>query len=255
MSFSTARKTAGPLAAIAPIVALAIAAPPASAVLRDYAPSCAPPKGIVNVAHDFSSHPDKNIHSGGTNVLAEVWIGDDIKPVEPPNYFEPAGRVEVTYSEDPFLPKHYIPHFRQAVPMPVPEKIGGHPVVDYLAYITPYGKDGTAYSNADTHGTIYPDFGPRIYLAKTKVKAGRTARVTAMMRGFRDKVMYVHIVSSSGKVLRHVKAGRGEGDDTCGRRVTSVSLKGAKPGQWKLIVNTSRTSKSGGAKASIRLTR
>lgn len=259
MRLSPSSRPAAAVAAVSVAAALAAAVPPASGqdpVYKRYTPSCAPPGGIVNVAHDFSSIPNKAYETGGTVLWPEVWKGlDGVVETDYAKRFEPA-RVAFGYREDPFIRGSWIPEFRQPLAMPAPEEFEGLPIVDYQTFIQPYGKDGTEYTN-DAHSTIYPDFGPRLYLADKKVKAIRHARTFYMVRGFRKSTTYAHVISSRGKVFRHQRLRPASGDDTCGRTFGELKLHGIKPGTFKVVVNKSRTSKSaaGGASRTIRVTR
>lgn len=236
---------------------LAVVPSGASAVGLTTTPKCVKPGAITTVLMDYSPvGPSQQSRQQARtiiepNVYAATGSGGGLKPKAAVTFpFAP-----VTYAPSSALPGTLEPSFTQQVQLPTALSYDGLPVLSYYTRVEAYDASGTVSYGFDGRTADIEVDVPRVIPSATKVRRGGSMNVLAVGYGAGRKG-YVHVVGPKNKRLRRVEVPSSPAPG-CGRRLVQVSFKKAQPGSYKLVLNTSATSRSaaGGASAKVRVTR
>jgi hypothetical protein len=245
--------------------AVAVSASTGVARASIFTPDCVKPGASTTEMITYPGPSANRIVTKGETVLVpSIRRGAQLHPPSaglPKSAWLPQGLGPMTYTPDtdPGFSGQYKRSFMQKITLPSTVAYAGGQAIGYTTFVNQYSDDNTYFGNNDSAGFIGIDLKRVIIGAKTlRVRKGfGDARLTILTTGFRTSQTYAHIVSSSGRLLRHVKVVGFEGLDPCGDRGGEILFNGATPGPWKVIVNTSKTSRAttGGAVGTIRVTR
>jgi hypothetical protein len=226
----------------------------AAAASTTYAPKCVKAGGesVVTVQHSETSTQSRQ--QGETILVPQVLKNGSPTLLPEASSAIKAGFAPYSYVPSTALPGTLIPTFTQTLRIPAATSYGGNPLLGYSTRVEAYDATGTTRYGFDrTDGYLQIDL-LRI-LSAGKVRAGQTLPI--YVTGFRTKP-YVHVVSPSGKRLRTVRMPTGASTNlSCGQAYSQISFSGAKPGNWRLVANTKKTSTSaaGGVAVKVRVTR
>jgi hypothetical protein len=249
------------LAVIAVAVSASAAAPTGVARASAFTPDCVKPGASTSeTINNYSPSANQIVTKGETVLVPIIVRGAKLDSVELPKSAElPQGLGPMTYTPDA-IPGLYKRSFMQRITLPTTVAYAGGQAVGYSTFVNQYNDDKSTYfGNNNSSGYIGIDLKRVIIGAKTlRVRKDfGDARLAIIATGFRKSQTYAHIVSSRGRLLRHVKLSRSASGNPCGDGRDDILFNAATPGTWKVIVNTSRTSRAtaGGAVGTIRITR
>jgi hypothetical protein len=237
--------------------ALALAPTSASAIGISATPKCVKPGAVTTVAMEYSPvGPGQQTRQLGRtiivpNVYKATGGGGGLKE----KYAITSPFAPITYAPSASLPGTLDPRFAQQVMLPTATTYDKLPVLSYSTRVEAYDASGaTSYGFEGRTTDIEVDV-PRVLPSGTRVRRGGSLNVLAVGYGAARKG-YIHVVGPGNKRLRRVEVPSSRAG-SCGRRLVSVSFRGAKPATYRLVLNTSRTSRSakGGAAAKVRVTR
>jgi hypothetical protein len=243
------------------LLVLAVASPlvvpaAATATQTTYAPRCVAPGGASSVAVDYTETSLQSRQRGHVVLVPQVL--KDGSPSLLPEAQHAIRREPgpITYAPSTALPGTLVPQFRQTFAIPPGSAIAGLPLLGYTVRVQATDATGaTSYGFDNTYAYLQVDL--RRILASTK-RAPTGGSLPLYVTGLRAAKTYLHLVSSKGKRLRRVALRGGVAPNTaCGQSYVQLSLRGAKPGKWRVVANASRSSTSavGGAAITIRVTR
>jgi hypothetical protein len=210
--------------------------------------------------NDYPPSANQSVTKGETVLVPSIVRGAKLDSAALPKSAElPQGLGPMTYTPDA-IPGLYKRTFMQRIKLPATVAYAGGQAVGYITFVNQYNDDKSTYfGNDNSAGYIGIDLKRVIIGAKTlRVrKDSGDVRLAIVATGFRKSQTYAHIVSASGRLLRHVKLSRSASANPCGDARDQILFNGATTGTWKVIVNTSRTSRAtaGGAVGTIRVTR
>lgn len=266
MTRSGARKLPGLLVTSVVLAISAVAGSASTGVARAsiFTPDCVKPGASTSEMITYGPSANRVITKGQTVLVPSIRRGAQLYPPSaglPKSAWLPQALGPMTYTPDtdPGFSGQYKRSFRQRITLPTRVAYAGGQAIGYTTFVNQYSDDNTYFGNNDSAGLIGIDVKRVIIGAKTlRVRKGfGDARLTILTTGFRKSQTYAHLVSPSGRLLRNVKVVGFEGLDPCGDRGGEILFNGATPGTWKVIVNTSKTSRArtGGAVGTIRVTR
>ncbi|MTD43629.1 hypothetical protein GKE82_04745 [Conexibacter sp. W3-3-2] len=237
-------------------LALLPAAAPAAIGVRA-APSCVKPGAITTITAQYGPvGPTQQTRQQARtiivpNVYAASGTSGGLRPANAVTFpFAP-----VTYAPSATFPGGFDPSFTQQVQLPAATSYGKLPVLSYDTRVEAFDAAGTTSYGFDGRTTTIEVDVPRVIPTSTRVRQGESVSVLAVGYGALRKG-YLHVVGSNGKRLRRVEVPSSPAG-SCGRRLVFVSFKGARRGSYRIVLNTSPTSRSaaGGASTTVRVTR
>ncbi len=237
--------------------ALALVPTSASAIGISAAPKCVKPGALTTVTMEYSPvGPSQQTRQLGRtimvpNVYKATGKGGGLKE----RYAVTSPFAPITYAPSTRLPGTLDPRFTQQVQLPSATTYDKLPVLSYSTRVEAYDASGTTFYGFDGRTIDIEVDVPRVLPSGTRVRRGGSLNVLAVGYGAGRKG-YTHVVGPQNKRLRRVEVPSSRAG-SCGRRLVSVSFRGAKPATYRLVLNTSRTSRSakGGASAKVKVTR
>lgn len=246
-----------PVPVLAALGAVALAPSSASAVGVALAPTCVKPGAVTTVTATYSSvgPSQQSRQQGRTVIVPSVYAATGSAGGLKQQFAQTSPFAPFTYTPSSTLPGTFDPSFTQQVMLPTATSYIGLPVLSYNTRVEAFDASGmTSFGFDGRTATIEVDV-PRVIPSGTRVRRNTSINVLAVGYGAGRKG-YIHVVGPGNKRLRRVEVPSSPAPG-CGRRLVQVSFRGAKPGSFRLVLNTSRTSRSsvGGAAVKVRVTR
>lgn len=237
--------------------ALALVPSSASAVGITLAPKCVKPGAVTTVTMEYSpvGPSQQSRQQGRTVIVPNVYAANGSTGGLKQKFAVTSPFAPITYTPSSKLPGTLDPTFTQQVGLPTALSYDKLPVLSYSTRVEAFDASGTTFFGDDGRTADIEVDVPRVIPNGTRARRGQSLNVLAVGYGAGRKG-YIHVVGSNNKRLRRVEVPSSPAG-SCGRRLVQVSFRGAKTGTFRLVLNTSRTSRSsvGGAAVKVLVTR